>query len=58
MIDVRLVRPATSRACPAVKALTAERGAFLRHGYVMLFVGAAVDGDASLLTGAFLAHRG
>lgn len=34
------------------------QAALLRYGYVMLFIGAAVDGDASLLTGAFLAHRG
>ena len=34
------------------------QAAFLRYGYVMLFFGAAVEGDASLLTGTFLAHRG
>ncbi len=31
---------------------------FLRYGYVMVFAGAAVEGDATLLTGTFLAHRG
>jgi membrane protein DedA with SNARE-associated domain len=30
----------------------------LRYGYVLLFVAAAVEGDASLLTATFLAHRG
>lgn len=34
------------------------QAALLRYGYIMLFIGAAVEGDASLLTGAFLAHRG
>lgn len=30
----------------------------LRYGYVLLFVAAAFEGDASLLTATFLAHRG
>jgi membrane protein DedA with SNARE-associated domain len=30
----------------------------LRYGYVLLFIAAAVEGDASLLTATFLAHRG
>jgi hypothetical protein len=30
----------------------------LRYGYVLLFLAAAVEGDASLLTATFLAHRG
>jgi membrane protein DedA with SNARE-associated domain len=34
------------------------QAALLRYGYVMLFFGAAVEGDASLLTAVFLAHRG
>jgi len=33
-------------------------GLFLRYGYAMIFVAAAVEGDATLLTGTFLAHRG
>jgi membrane protein DedA with SNARE-associated domain len=33
------------------------QAAILRYGYVMLFFGAAIEGDASLLTAAFLAHR-
>jgi membrane protein DedA with SNARE-associated domain len=35
--------------------LTAQ---LLQYGYVLLFVLAAVEGDASLLTATFLAHRG
>jgi membrane protein DedA with SNARE-associated domain len=35
--------------------LTAE---LLRYGYVLLFFAAAFEGDASLLTATFLAHRG
>jgi membrane protein DedA with SNARE-associated domain len=30
----------------------------LRYGYVLLFIAAAIEGDASLLTATFLAHRG
>ncbi len=30
----------------------------LRYGYLVLFIGAAVEGDASLLTATFLAHLG
>src|SRR5713101_8192956 len=30
----------------------------LRYGYVLLFVAAAIEGDASLLTATFLAHLG
>jgi membrane protein DedA with SNARE-associated domain len=30
----------------------------LRYGYVLLFFAAALEGDASLLTATFLAHRG
>jgi membrane protein DedA with SNARE-associated domain len=30
----------------------------LRFGYVILFLGTMVEGDAFLLTAAFLAHRG
>jgi membrane protein DedA with SNARE-associated domain len=30
----------------------------LRYGYVVLFFAAAIEGDASLLTATFLAHRG
>jgi membrane protein DedA with SNARE-associated domain len=30
----------------------------LHYGYVLLFVAAALEGDASLLTATFLAHRG
>jgi membrane protein DedA with SNARE-associated domain len=30
----------------------------LRYGYVLLFVAAAIEGDASLLTATFLARRG
>jgi membrane protein DedA with SNARE-associated domain len=30
----------------------------LRYGYVLLFIAAAVEGDASLMTATFLAHRG
>jgi membrane protein DedA with SNARE-associated domain len=30
----------------------------LQYGYVLLFVAAALEGDASLLTATFLAHRG
>jgi phosphatidylglycerol lysyltransferase len=30
----------------------------LRYGYLVLFVGTAVEGDAFLVTAAFLAHRG
>lgn len=32
--------------------------AFLRYGYVVIFAAAAVEGDATLLTATFLAHRG
>jgi membrane protein DedA with SNARE-associated domain len=31
---------------------------FLRHGYAMVFVAAALEGDATLLTATFLVHRG
>ena len=34
------------------------QAAILRYGYAMLFAGAMFEGDASLITGAFLAHRG
>ena len=30
----------------------------VRYGYVIVFAAAAVEGDATLLTGTFLAHRG
>src|SRR4030095_1950848 len=30
----------------------------LRYGYALVFVSAAVEGDATLLTATFLAHRG
>jgi membrane protein DedA with SNARE-associated domain len=30
----------------------------LKYGYLVLFIAAAVEGDASLLTATFLAHRG
>lgn len=30
----------------------------LRYGYVLLFIAAAIEGDASLLTATFLAHLG
>jgi membrane protein DedA with SNARE-associated domain len=30
----------------------------LRYGYLVLFIGAAIEGDASLLTATFLAHLG
>jgi membrane protein DedA with SNARE-associated domain len=30
----------------------------LHYGYVLLFIAAAVEGDASLVTATFLAHRG
>ena len=30
----------------------------LRYGYVLLFIAAGLEGDASLLTATFLAHRG
>lgn len=30
----------------------------LQYGYVLLFIAAALEGDASLLTATFLAHRG
>jgi membrane protein DedA with SNARE-associated domain len=33
-------------------------GELLRYGYVLLFVAAAFEGDSSLLTATFLAHRG
>jgi membrane protein DedA with SNARE-associated domain len=31
---------------------------FVRYGYVMVFVAAGVEGDATLLAATFLAHRG
>jgi membrane protein DedA with SNARE-associated domain len=33
-------------------------GVILRYGYALVFVAAAVEGDATLLTATFLAHRG
>src|SRR5271169_5241270 len=30
----------------------------IRYGYVLLFIAAAVEGDASLMTATFLAHLG
>ena len=30
----------------------------IRYGYVLLFLGVAAEGEAFLLSGAFLAHRG
>ena len=33
-------------------------GLFLHYGYAMIFVAAAIEGDATLLTATFLAHRG
>ncbi|SRR5579871_2120559 len=30
----------------------------LRHGYLLIFAGVALEGDATLATAAFLAHRG
>ena len=30
----------------------------VKYGYALLFVGVAVEGEAFLLAGAFLAHRG
>lgn len=32
--------------------------AILRYGYALIFVAAAVEGDATLVTATFLAHRG
>ena len=40
---------------PEGPMLTTE---LLRYGYVLLFIAAALEGDASLLTATFLAHRG
>lgn len=31
---------------------------FLHYGYILIFAAAAVEGDATLLTATFLAHRG